>query len=244
MPLLNLTGSNCDQKEPTAPAILAVLEYRKGGTCAAAVSHFAKAGELLDSQVRPLFARIRHLPRMKLKRMDEAITTFQRALALRPEDPRERLVLASIQLMAKKPQDALATLQPLLQAKDVDVDTALPARFDSLRRCGGLLPGAVSTLRQRLFSRSAAERQLACIWILPTFALRTESFQVGIDVITEGLSLQPKSDDLYVARGFIRADWRSTTRPRADFTEQAYRIEPQPVFEDTAAQGLAAVQAK
>src|SRR5262249_14218498 len=41
--------------DPTAHAMLAVLEYRKGD-CAAAVPHFDKAGRLLDSQLDALHA--------------------------------------------------------------------------------------------------------------------------------------------------------------------------------------------
>src|SRR5579863_6021140 len=107
-------------EEPTAHAMLAVMEYRRGN-CAAAEPHFAKAGELLDSQLDALHAYATCL--VRLKRMDEAVTTFKRALALRPDEPHERLVLASIQLMAHKPQDAVATVEPLLEAKDIDADT-------------------------------------------------------------------------------------------------------------------------
>ena len=51
---------------------------------------------------------------VKLRQFDRAAKVFQRALALNPDDARERRLLASIQLMAHQPQDALATLQPLL----------------------------------------------------------------------------------------------------------------------------------
>jgi len=101
--------------DPTSHAMLAVLEYRQGN-CVAAAGHFAKAGQLLDSQLDALHAYATCL--VRLKRLDEAAKTFQRAVALQPDAPRERQLLASIQLMAHKPQDALATLQPLLEAKD------------------------------------------------------------------------------------------------------------------------------
>ena len=93
--------------DPTAHAMLAVLEYRKGD-CTAAVPHFDKAGNLLDSQLDALHAYATCLA--KLKRLDDAAAVLKRALALHPNDPQERHLLASIQIMAKKPQDA-QTLQ-------------------------------------------------------------------------------------------------------------------------------------
>jgi tetratricopeptide (TPR) repeat protein len=213
--------------------MLAVLEYRKGN-CAAAAPHFAKAGELLDSQLDALHAYATCL--VKLKRMDEAVTTFHRALALRPEDSREHLVLASIQLMAKKPQDALATLQPLLQAKDVDADTLQLA--STAYEDAGDTPHAVGTLRQALL---LAPRNGSLYLDFANICFTHESFQVGIDVITEGLSLQPEADDLYVARGVLYVQLAQYDKAEADF-EKAYELNPKQSL-STAAQGLAAVQA-
>ena len=232
MPLLNHL-LQLRPEDPTAHAMLAVLEYRKGN-CAAAVSHFAKAGELLDSQLDALHAYATCL--VKLKRMDEAVATFQRALALRPDDPREHLVLASIQLMAQKPQDALATLQPLLQAQDVDADTLQLA--STAYEDAGDTPQAVSTLRQALL---LAPRNVSLYLDFANICFTHESFQVGIDVITEGLSLQPKADDLYVARGVLYVQLAQYDKAEADF-EKAYELNPNQSL-STAAQGLAAVQA-
>jgi tetratricopeptide (TPR) repeat protein len=87
--------------DPTAHAMLAVLQYRKGD-CTAAVPHFDKAGKLLDSQLDALHAYATCLA--KLKRLDEAATVLQRALALRPDDPQERHLLAAMQIMGQKPR--------------------------------------------------------------------------------------------------------------------------------------------
>jgi tetratricopeptide (TPR) repeat protein len=219
--------------EPTAHAMLAVLEYRKGN-CAAAAPHFAKAGELLDSQLDALHAYATCL--VRLKRMDEAVATFQRAVALRPDDPREDLVLASIQLMAKKPQDAIATLQPLLAGKNANVDVLQLA--STAYEDAGDTPQAVSTLRQALLE---APRNISLYLDFASICFTHESFQVGIDVITEGLSLQPNADDLYVARGVLYVQLAQYDKAEADF-EKAYELNPNQSL-STAAQGLAAVQA-
>ncbi len=95
--------------DPTTHAMLAVLEYREG-KCETAVGHFEKTGTLLDSELDALHAYGTCL--VRLKQRDEAIAVFQRAVALRPDDARERRLLASIQLMASKPRDAIDTLSP------------------------------------------------------------------------------------------------------------------------------------
>src|SRR5215471_5623571 len=105
--------------DPTASAMLAVLEYRQGN-CKAAAPHFEKAAELVDSQIDALHAWATCL--VRLKRFDDAVTVFQKAVALRPGDAQEIRVLASIQLMGHKPQDAITTLRPLLDSKQADAD--------------------------------------------------------------------------------------------------------------------------
>ena len=60
--------------------------------------HFEKAGALFDSQTDALHAYATCL--VKLKQLDKAAKVFERALALNPDDRRERQLLASIQLMA------------------------------------------------------------------------------------------------------------------------------------------------
>jgi tetratricopeptide (TPR) repeat protein len=220
-------------EDPTANTMLAVLEYRKGN-CAEAAPHFEKAGELLDSQLDALHAYATCL--VKLKRMDDAAATFQRALALRPDDPRERRVLASIQLMAQKPKDALVTLQPLLESQDVDSNTlqlASGAYEDT-----GDTPQAVRLLRQAMV---LDPKNVGPYLDFANICFNHESFQVGIDVITEGLSLQPNSDDLYVARGVLYVQVAQYDKAEADF-EKAYELNPNQSL-STAAQGLVAVQA-
>ena len=49
-----------------------------------------------------------------MKQFDDATRIFRRTLALRPGDAGERRLLASIQLIASKPRDAIDTLAPIL----------------------------------------------------------------------------------------------------------------------------------
>ncbi len=219
--------------DPTANAMFAVMQYQHGN-CAAAVPHFEQAGQLIDSQPDALHAYATCL--MKLKRIDAAATALQKAVALNPEDPKERQVLASVQLMAHKPKDALATLQPLLAEQTVDSSTLQLA--SRAYEDNGDTPQAVSTLRQALL---LDPRNISLYLDFATICFSHESFQVGIDVLTEGLVLQPKADDLYVARGVLYVQLAQYDKAEIDF-EKAYELNPNQSL-STAAQGLAAVQA-
>jgi tetratricopeptide (TPR) repeat protein len=218
---------------PTGHAMLAVLEYRKGD-CPAAVPHFEQAGPLVDSQLDALHAYATCLVRMK--RLDAASATMQKAVALHPDDPRERRVLASVQLMNHKPKDALETLQSLLDGKTADASTlqlASRAYEDAADT-----PQAVSALRQAILMDP---KNVSLYLDFATICFSHESFQVGIDVLNEGLLEQPKSDDLYVARGVLYVQLAQYDKAEADF-EKAYGLNPHQSL-STAAEGLAAVQA-
>ena len=219
--------------DPTANAMLAVLEYRSA-KCDAAVAHFEKAKALVDSQPDALHAYAACL--VKLKRFEEAIAAIRRAASLQPQDLRERQVLASVQLMAHKPQDALLTLRPLLDSQNPDpsvLQLASRAYEDS-----GDTPQAVATLRQALL---LSPRDTSLYLDFANICFSHESFQVGIDVLTEGLTLEPKADDLYVARGVLYVQLAQYDKAEADF-EKAYELNPNQSM-SIAAQGLAAVQA-
>jgi tetratricopeptide (TPR) repeat protein len=218
--------------DPTAHAMLAVLAFR-AGNCAEAAPHFESASQLIDSQPDALHAYATCL--VRLKRFDNAIDILQKSAASRPDDPRERLTLASVQLMAHKPQDAVATLKPLVEAPNVDANTlqlASRAYEDS-----GDTPQAVSTLRQALLLEP---KNVSLYLDFATISFAHESFQVGIDILSEGLTLQPQSDDLYVARGVLYVQLAQYDKAEADF-QKAYELNPHQSL-STAAQGLAAVQ--
>ena len=218
--------------EPTAHAMLAVLEYREGN-CADATTHFEKAGEVIRSQIDGLNAFGTCL--VQLKKLDQAESVFGQALTLRPEDRRERHLLASLEIMTRKPQEALATLKPLLDDADPSADTLqlASAAYEDL----GDTPRAVETLRQALL-RDPLNVSLYLDFANISFS--HESFQVGIDVIDEGLRLQPKSADLYLARGVLYVQLAQYDKAEADF-EKAQELDPGQSL-GAAAQGLAAVQ--
>ncbi|MGC2185326.1 MAG: tetratricopeptide repeat protein [Terriglobales bacterium] len=215
--------------DSTSHAMAAVLEYQQGN-CASAVGHFEKAGALFDSQIEGLHAYATCL--VKLKQPDKAATVFERALALNPSDHRERRLLASVQLMAHKPQDALATLGPLPQADAETLELASRA-YEVLKDT----PQAVSTLRQAIL----LDPQNVNLYLdFANLCYAHDSAQVGVNVVSDGISLQPKAAPLYFARGVLYVQLAEYDKGQADF-EKAYELDPSQSL-SSAAQGLAAAQ--
>jgi tetratricopeptide (TPR) repeat protein len=218
--------------DSTAHAMLAVLEYRQGN-CTEAATHFEKAGALLDNQLDALHAFATCL--VRLKRLDAAIEVFRRALALKPDDPQERRLLASIQVMAHKPQDALATLQPLLETDKPGAETLELA--STAHEDAGDTPQAVNALRQAILQEP---RNVNLYLDFANLSLDHQSFQVGINVISDGIAVQPKAAPLYLARGILYVQLADYEKAEADF-EKAHELDPNQSL-SAAAQGLAAVQ--
>jgi len=219
-------------KDATTNAMLAVLEYQEGN-CKAAVQYFAAAGALFDSKPEALHANATCL--VRLKRFDEAVGVFKKSVALNPGDRQERQLLASIQLMAHKPQDALATLDPLLSGNTADAGTLdlASAAYEDAHDT----EKAVESLRQAIF----LDPQNVNFYLdFAAISATHQSFQVGINVVNDGIGLQPKAAPLYFARGVLYVQLAEYDKAQADF-EKAYELDPTQSL-SVAAQGLAAVQ--
>jgi tetratricopeptide (TPR) repeat protein len=218
--------------DPTSHGMLAVLEYQQGNWAAAA-EHFKKAGALFDSQPSALHAYAICL--VKLKKYDQAAQIFRRTVALNPNDSQERRLLATVQLMAKKPMDALATLEPLLGTSHPDAGTLelASAAYENAKDTAH----AVTTLRQAIL---LDPRDVNLYLDVANLSYVHGSFQVGIDLITDGLGLQPKAAPLYFARGVLYVQLAKYDEAQADF-EKAYELDPNQSL-SAAALGLAAAQ--
>lgn len=218
--------------DATSHGMLAVLEYQQGN-CGAAVNHFEKTGTLFDSKASALDAYAICL--VKLKDPDKAEKVFQRALALNPVDRRERRLLASVQLMAHHPQDALATLEPLLQGSNEEVETlelASTAYEDNKDT-----PQAVAALRKAIL---LDPKNVNLYVDFANLSAAHDSFQVGIDVVSDGVSQLPRAVPLYLARGVFYVQLAQYDKAEADF-ETAHTLDPRQSL-SSAAQGLLAVQ--
>jgi len=217
---------------PTSHAMLAVLAYRRGD-CAAAVSHFEQSGSLVESQPGALQAYGDCL--VQRKEIDKAIEVFSRALAPSSSDANIRFRLASLQLMAQHPKDAIATLQPLLgeNATDANVLDLAASAYEA----DGNTPEAVRLLRQAILSDP---HNINLYLDFANVSIDHQSFQVGVDMINAGLRAEPKAAALFVARGVLYVQLAQYDKAEADF-ETADTLDPRQAL-GSAAEGLAAVQ--
>ena len=215
----------------TSHGMLAVLEYQKGD-CSAAVVHFKKAAALFDSQLAALNAYGTCL--VKLRQFEDAVGVFEKSLALDPQDRKQRQVLASVQLMAHKPELAIATLNPLLSASpDAQTLELASSAYEDAHQT----EEAVASLRQAIL----LEPQNVNLYVnFAVLSATHQSFQVGINVVNDGINLQPKAAPLYFARGVLLVQLAEYDKAQADF-DKAYELDPSQSL-SIAAQGLAAVQ--
>lgn len=217
--------------DPTSHAMLAVLAYRRGD-CAAAVPHFEQSGSLAESQPGALQAFGDCLVRMK--ETEKAVQVFTRALAQLTSDAGLRCQLASVQIMAQHPKDAIATLQPLLEnATDSNILDLAASAYEA----DGNTPEAVRLLRQAIV---ADPHNVNLYLDFANVSIDHQSFQVGVDMINAGLRAEPKAAALYVARGVLYVQLAQYDKAEADF-EAADTLDPRQAV-GSAAEGLAAVQ--
>ncbi len=217
--------------DPMSHAMIAVLDYRHGN-CKPAIVHFERSGNLLDSQLDALHAYATCL--VRLKQLNAAAKVFERAVALEPENPHERNVLASIQLMNHRPEAALATLKPPLESNpnSETLELASNAYEDSSDT-----ENAVNALRQAVL----LDPQNVSLYLeFAYLAFSHQSFQVGINILNDGIGQQPNSSQLYFARGVLYVQLADYEKAEADL-EKAYELDPSQSL-TAAAQGLLAVQ--
>ncbi len=211
--------------------MLAVLEYQQGN-CPEAVKHFEKTGPLFDGKPGALHAYAICL--VRVHEPDQAIPLLQRVLEQNPSDERERRLLASLQLMTQKPEDALATLAPLLSGTaDADALDLASAAYEDEHETDK----AVDSLRQAIV---LDPNDIQFYVDFAAMASAHQSFQVGISVVNDGIGLHPDAAALYFARGVLDVQLAHYDMAQSDF-ETAYRLDPNQSL-STAALGLAAVQ--
>jgi len=215
----------------TAHGMLAILEYQQGN-CVAALPHFEKAVSLFDSKPAALHAYAACL--VKQKRLDEATEVLRRSVALSPENAQERRLLASIQLMAQQPHEALVTLSPLLSTNPDAQTLELASQSYELTHD---TEKAVDALRQAILLDPADTNLYVDFAVI---SAKHQSVPVGINVVNDGINLQPKAAPLYFARGMLYVQLSEYEKAQTDF-DTAYKLDPMQSL-TAAAQGLTAVQ--
>lgn len=219
--------------DATSHAMLAVLAYRRRD-CVSAVPHFEQSGTLVESQPGALQEYGDCL--VRLKKTEKAVAVFSRVLAQSPDaDVGVRCRLASLQMMAERPKEAVATMLPLLQQDTTDANVLDLAA--SAYEADGDTPEAVRLLRQAIVT---APHNISLYLDFANVSLDHQSYAVGVDMINAGLAAEPNAAPLYVARGVLYVQLAQYDKAEADF-EAADTLNPRESM-GSAAEGLAAVQ--
>ncbi len=202
--------------DQTSHAMLGALAYKEGN-CRDAVSEFGKSEQLIGAQPGALQEYGACL--LRLKQPDKAIAIFQQLLSSHPDDPRARRGLATVQLAADKPKDAVATLQPLIEN---DAELASLQLAASAYEATGDTPQAVKLLRDAIVKDP---HRVSLYVDFANVAFAHQSFQAGIEMINSGLKLQPDAAPLYLARGVLYVQVSNFEKAEADFGK-AEQLDP------------------
>jgi tetratricopeptide (TPR) repeat protein len=215
--------------DSTSHAMLAVLAA-KNGDCATAVQHFSVIENMLDSQPDALQGY--GICLLKLEQTEKAIQVFEQLMKTEPNEPRYRQGLAAVQLAAGKPQEALATVGPLLDASpEVSTMRLAAAIYEANKDT----PSAVKILRDAIVKDPL---QTALYVDFAQIAMDHQSFQTGVEMINAGLKLQPAAAQLYLARGVLYVQLADYEKAQADF-DKAEQLDPKQGMSG-AAQGMLA----
>ncbi|MBS1804127.1 MAG: tetratricopeptide repeat protein [Acidobacteria bacterium] len=220
-----------DPNDRTSHAMVAVLEYQQGD-CTAALPHFEKAASVFEQ--RPAGLRAYAACLVKQKRFDDAIAVFSRTLEADPENAQERRVLAAVQLMGQHPEAAITTISPLLSATPDPQTLELASQaYEQAHET----EKAVDYLRQAILLNP---NDVNLYLEFAAIAEKHQSLQVGINVVNDGINLQPEAAALYFARGMLYVQLSEYDKAQSDF-DRAYQLDPKSSL-SAAAQGLTAVQ--
>jgi tetratricopeptide (TPR) repeat protein len=202
---------------PTAHAMLGVLEYRQQDYTNAG-RDFAAAGAALDAQPDALLAYAICLDH--LKRAPEAIASFQHLVALEPMNLAPRYDLALVQWRSATSAEALATLQPLLEAPAAD--SRILRLAAAIHEADGETPQAIELLRSAIRDDPDEPNNYVDF---ATLAFAHRSYAVGIDLVSRGLARIPNSAALYMARGVLYGQNGDFDKAMSDF-EHAHQLDP------------------
>ncbi|MBO0912092.1 MAG: tetratricopeptide repeat protein [Acidobacteria bacterium] len=216
----------------TAHAMLGVLAYKRHD-CVQAVKHFDASREAISAQPAALAEYGSCL--VDLGRPDGAQPVFENLLRLEPRDAHTRYNLAVVQLARHHAQDAIQTLEPLVDNARPDPDV-LDLASSAYEETGDT-PTAVKLLRQAIVLNPNEVRYYVDF---ATISFAHQSFEVGVDMMNLGLKENPDAAPLYVARGVLYIQLGEFDKGEADFAS-ANRLDPRQTSASVA-EGLAELE--
>jgi tetratricopeptide (TPR) repeat protein len=218
--------------ETTAHAMLTTLALKKHD-CRTSVDHFHQAGTALSAQQDTMQRYGACL--LELDKPEEALAVFQQLLDAAPDNQHARYNLAVAQLAATHTQEAIATLQPLLNDAQPDPDTMELA--SSAYEEQGDTPRSVALLRQAIVANPKNAKYYVDFAVL---SYKHQSFDAGVEMLNAGISQLPNTSSLYIARGILLIQMGQFDKGQADF-ETANRLDPKQASASVA-EGLAQFQ--
>ena len=206
-------------------ALLGMLDYRKQNY-SDAVDQFEKATAFISSQPKALteYGICLHA----VRRDKDALDVFARALALEPANHEARYNLALAQQDAHQADEALKTLQSLVESTPADPAALVlsaeiyESKNDTAR--------AVKLLRKALIVNP---KDMDAYMQFASVSFDHASPKVGIDIIDFGLRHLPNEPRLYLLRGILWTQLGEYARAADDF-DRASRIDPSLQFLDMA----------
>ena len=194
--------------DTTAREMLALAQARSGN-CPAAIANFRLAASAMATHADSL----QHYAACLFEQSgpDAALPVFKTLVDLQPTSTDARYDLALTQVRAGHNQDAIATLQPLLNATpDVDTLTLASDAYEAI----GDTPRSVSLLREAIVrdpNRSDTYARFAELCLLH------RSYDTGISMMTVGISHLPRDPELHLARGLLYGELARYDKAEADF---------------------------
>ena len=200
-----------DPHDVIAHEMLATLD-RRNGDCLAANEHFELGGDAINQHPESLEAYGYCL--FETKQPDKAIPVFERLAALRPDRSYARYDLAVVQVLSKRYEDAVTTLEPLLteDQKDPEILSLASLAYEGQKNT----PRAVALLRQAIVLSPTTPSYYAAFAVL---CLEHDSFRVGIDMMNVGLKYIPDDPALYLSRGLLYVELAQFDKAEADFSQ-------------------------
>ena len=206
-------------EDMTSHAMLGALHYKQGA-CRGALQQYGSCLAQTD-------------------RVDDAIAVFQELVESTPGNNQTRTRLAALQLSAKRPKDAIVTLQPLLaersEARNGVPDVRVAELASAAYEADGNTKEAVGLLNRAL---AAYPRDIDLYVDLAAMAFDHHSFASGIDVMTAGLRVLPDAVALYLERGVLYVQIGDFEKAEADF-EKAQELDPQQTLSQVAQSKIA-----
>lgn len=201
---------------PTARAMLGVLAFERKD-CADATRHFEQAGDAAtaDPVVRWQLGGCYY----QMEQWDAAEVQFRRLLDTKDDD-RVRYNLGLAQAQAKKPAEAVATLQPLgtKDRPDPDALSLLAAALEANKQT----PEAVQLLRRAIELYPREERLYAD---LATICLENNAFALGTEILEVGAKNIPDSARIQTMLGVMHASAGFTEKSQESF-KRAEQLAP------------------